>query len=98
RILREHHAAAGLPPRFAVADEAARLRVAAELTGSERDGRKLLAGLAGDRDGTLALRKELAARDLVDFDSLVEMPAALLAGNPDIAAGLRARWPRISVD
>ena len=51
RILREHHAAAGLPPRFEVADEAARLRVAAELTGSERDGRKL----AGDPDGRPAL-------------------------------------------
>jgi uncharacterized protein (TIGR00375 family) len=98
RILREHHDAAGLPPRFRVADEAARLQVAAELTGSERDGRKLVAGLAEDPDGKLALRKELAARDLVDFDGLVEMPAALLGDHPGIAAGLRARWPRISVD
>ena len=44
RILREHHDAAALPAQFGVADEAARLRVAAELTGSERDGRKLAAG------------------------------------------------------
>jgi DNA helicase II / ATP-dependent DNA helicase PcrA len=98
RILREHHGPAGLAPRFGVADEAARLAVAAELAGSERDGRKLLAGLADDPDGKLALRKELANRDLVDFDSLVEMSAALLGDNPAIAAGLRARWPRISVD
>ena len=51
RILREHHDAAGLPPQFGVADEAVRLRVAAELTGSERDGRKLVAGLADDPAG-----------------------------------------------
>ena len=98
RILHEHHDAAGLGPRFAVADETARLRVAAELTGSERDGRRLLAGLAEDPDGALALRKELITRDLVDFDGLTEMTAALLRDNPAVAAGLRDRWPRISVD
>ena len=98
RILREHHDLTGLSPRFAVADEAARLRVAAELTGSERAGRKLVAGLDADPAGRLALRKELAARDLVDFDGLVEMAAALLREAPAVAAGLRARWPRISVD
>jgi len=98
RILREHHDAAGLGPRFAVADERARLRVAAELAGSERGGRRLVAGLAQDPDGALALRKELVARDLVDFDGLVEMTAALLRDHPAVAAGLRATWPRISVD
>jgi DNA helicase-2/ATP-dependent DNA helicase PcrA len=97
-ILREYHDAAGLGPRFAVADEAARLRVAAELARSERDGRKLIAGLAEDPDGAQALRKELIARDLVDFDGLTEMTAALLRDHPALAAGLRARWPRISVD
>ena len=96
RILREHHEAAGLGPRFKVADETVTVAVATELTGSERDGRKLLAGL--DLDAKLALRRELIARDLVDFDGLVEMSAALLRDDPAIAAGLRARWPRISVD
>ena len=38
------------------------------------------------------------ARDLVDFDGLVEMAAALLRDDPAIADELRARWPRISVD
>jgi ATP-dependent DNA helicase UvrD/PcrA len=96
RILREYHEAAGLPPRFGVADDAVRLRVATELAGSERDARTLVA----DRDpaARLALRRALAARDLVDFDGLVEMSAALLRDEQAIAAGLRARWPRISVD
>jgi ATP-dependent DNA helicase UvrD/PcrA len=90
RILREHHAAAGLSPRFKVADEAVTLQVAAELAGSERDGRKLL--------GDPSLRRALAERDLVDFDGLVELAAALLRDDPAAAAGLRACWPRISVD
>ena len=34
----------------------------------------------------------------MDFDGLVEMPAALLRDDPAIATELRARWPRISVD
>ena len=98
RILREHHDAAGLPPDFGVADETTRLRVAAELTGSEREGRKLAAGLADGPDGRLVLRAELTARGLVDFDGLTELSAALLGDHPGIAAGLRARWPFISVD
>ncbi|MGD0605628.1 MAG: UvrD-helicase domain-containing protein, partial [Streptosporangiaceae bacterium] len=98
RILREYHAAAGLPAQFAVADEATRLAVATELTGSDRDARKLLAAGPDDPDARQALRQQLAARDLVDFDSLVEIPAALLTGNPAVAADLRARWPRVSVD
>ena len=96
RILRENHEAAGLGPQFKVADETVRLQVATELTGSDRDGRKLIAGL--DLDGRLALRRELTARDLVDFDGLVELAAALLRDDPDVAAGLRARWPQVSVD
>jgi DNA helicase-2/ATP-dependent DNA helicase PcrA len=98
RILREHHEAAGLPAGFRVADEAVRLQVATELTGSERDARKLLAGLAEDPDGRQALLRALAGRDLVDFDGLVELAAALLRDHPAVAAGLRARWPQISVD
>ena len=96
RILREHHQLAGLGPRFKVADETVRLQVATELTGSERDGRKLIADL--DQDAKLALRRELAARDLVDFDGLVEMSAVLLRDDPAVAADLRTRWPQISVD
>jgi len=98
RILREHHAAAGLPAQFGVADEAARLAAATELTGSDRAARKLLAAIPEDTEAKQALRRHLMARDLVDFDSLVKLSAALLGEHPAIAAGLRARWPRISVD
>jgi len=90
RILREQHEAAGLSPEFKVADEAVTLQVATEVAGSERDGRKLL--------GSADLRRALADRDLVDFDGLVELAAAVLRADPAAAAGLRARWPRISVD
>src|SRR5690348_13288052 len=90
RILREHHEAAGLSPRFKVADEATALQVATELAGSERDGRKLLGGAE--------LRRALTDRDLVDFDGLVELAVAVLRDDPAATAGLRARWPRISVD
>jgi ATP-dependent DNA helicase UvrD/PcrA len=90
RILRERHEAAGLSPRFTVADEAVALQVATEVAGSERDGRKLL--------GSAELRRALADRDLVDFDGLVELAAAVLRDDPAAAAGIRARWPRISVD
>ena len=44
------------------------------------------------------LVKALAARDLVDFDGLIELPAALLAAEPAVTGSLRGRWPQISVD
>src|SRR5690348_13391990 len=90
RILREQHEAAGLSPEFKVADEAVTLQVAAEIAGSERDGRKLL--------GSAELRRALTDRDLVDFDGLVELAVVVLRADPAAASGLRARWPRISVD
>ena len=96
RILREHGEAAALPAGFEVADEATRLRVATEVAGSEREGRRL--GADPDPAGRLALRNELAARGLVDFDGLVELAAGLLGDHPEIAARLRDRWRRVSVD
>ena len=60
--------------------------------------RRAQAGRGRPRTGRLALRAELIARGLVDFDGLAEMSAALLAGHPALAAGLRARWPFVSVD
>src|SRR5215471_7084227 len=97
-ILREQHARAGLAAGFRVADDAARLEVAAELMGSPRQARRLLAETAADQTARELVVKALAARDLVDFDGLIELPAALLAAEPAVAGSLRERWPRISVD
>ena len=97
-ILREHHELAGLAADFTVADEKTVREVATELAGSPRAGRALLAGAPDDPDRRELLRSSLAARDLVDFDGLVELAVAVLDGEPAVAARLRERWPRISVD
>ncbi len=97
-ILREYHERAGLAAGFRVADDAARLEVAAELTGSVRDGGRLLAEAAAEPASRELLVKALAARDLVDFDGLIELSGQLLAAEPGIAQSLRDRWPLISVD
>ena len=97
-ILREYHGRAGLAAGFRVADDAARLEVAAELTGSARDGGRLLAEAAAEPASRELLVKALAARDLVDFDGLIELSGELLAAEPGIAQSLRDRWPLISVD
>ena len=97
-ILREHHELAGLAADFRVADEKAVLEVATELAGSPRGGRALVTGAAADPQRRDLLRKGLAARDLVDFGGLVELAVAVLDGAPAVAARLRGRWPRISVD
>ena len=97
-ILRECHELAGLTADFTVADEKAALEVAAELAGSSRGGRALLADAAADPQAREVLRQGLAARDLVDFDGLIELAVEVLDAGPAVAARLRARWPRISVD
>ena len=60
--------------------------------------RQLLAAAAADPERRAEFGKALAGRDLVDFDGLVELPAALLGGEPALAEALRERWPLISVD
>jgi uncharacterized protein (TIGR00375 family) len=97
-ILREHPQRAGLAAGFRVADDAARLEVAAEIAGSARDGSRLLAGAAADPVAREKLASALVARNLVDFDGLVEWPAALLAQDAELARQMRLRWPSISVD
>ena len=99
RILREQHDRAGLPEGFGVADEAARLATATDLTGSQRDGKALLAELAqSGAPHHEAFRKALLARALVDFDGLVELAGCLLRSEPELARLYRDRWPQISVD
>ncbi len=97
-ILREHATRAGLTPDFGIADEQARLGVAAEIAGSQRGARQLLAAAAADPERRADFSKALTGRDLVDFDGLVELPVALLGGEPALAEALRERWPLISVD
>jgi superfamily I DNA/RNA helicase len=113
RLLTEHHQQAGLPADVRVADEAARLEAATRVAGSERDGRRLLAVLpaglsTGDpasaaRETNLeadrtAFRAALAGAGLLDVDELIDRAAGLLRDHPEVAAALRERWPRISVD
>ncbi len=97
-LLREQPELAGLAAGFAVADEQAVLDVATELAGSPRAAQSWLAATAGDAEQRDRLRQALAGRGLVDFDGLVELSAAVLRQAPAVAAGLRERWPRISVD
>jgi DNA helicase II / ATP-dependent DNA helicase PcrA len=97
-ILREYHELAGLAADFRVADDAAVHEVATELTGSARDGGRLLADAATEPVTRELLVKALASRDLVDLDGLIELPGALLAAEPSVARTLRTRWPLISVD
>ena len=93
-LLREQHQLAGLPADVAVADEVTVAQVATELAGSPRAGRALLAAGQDRRP----VRRVLAERGLVDLAGLVELPAALLAEQPALAARLRDRWPQLSVD
>jgi uncharacterized protein (TIGR00375 family) len=97
-ILREHPARAHLAPDFGIADERTRLGVAAEVTGSQRAARKLLAAAAADPERRAEFGQALAARGLVDFHGLIDLPVRLLGGDPALAAELRGRWPLISVD
>ena len=97
-LLREQHELAGLAADFSVADEQAVLGVATELAGTPRAARAWLAAAAGDAEQRGRLRQALAARGLVDFDGLVELSTEVLRQAPAVAAALRQRWPRVSVD
>ena len=87
----------GSGPRFKVADEAVTAR-GRDRTHRVRAGRPQADRRAAGPGRQTGPAPRLAARDLVDFDGLVEMPAALLRDDPAIAAELRIRWPQISVD
>jgi DNA helicase-2/ATP-dependent DNA helicase PcrA len=104
-ILREQHARAGLADGFRIADETDRLDVAREMTGSDKEARRLLAEF--DRPGGTdqeesearsAFEKRLRERGLADFTDLLRLPVRLLGEDPELAEAYRERWPWISVD
>ena len=97
-ILRENPGRAGLDPGFAVADEKARLAVAAAEAGSVAAARRLLTEVARDPGAAGEFAGLLASRGLVDFDGLITLPLAMLRQDPALAASLAARWRSISVD
>ena len=106
RLLREQPALAGLPPEFRVADDTARVEAATLVTGSEREGRRLLTSLGAssrEREDAVAaareaFRAELATRGQADLDDLIGRAVRLLGDEPAVAAACRDRWPWISVD
>lgn len=108
RLLREEHARVGLTPRFRVADEGERLAAVQQVTGSEREARRLLPQLSRARRTGLvpdelaevadAYQRSLRAWDLADFDDLLTLPVSLLEDDPDLVAACRRRWTQVSVD
>ncbi|WP_345352012.1 UvrD-helicase domain-containing protein [Actinoallomurus liliacearum] len=105
-ILREQHVRAGLPDGFRIADETDRLDVAREMTGSDKEARRLLAGFDRPESGTgreesesrSSFEKRLRERGLADFTDLLRLPVRLLGEDAELAETYRDRWPWISVD
>jgi superfamily I DNA/RNA helicase len=97
-VLREHGERAGLAPGFTVADDRARLAVAAAEAGSAAAGRRLLAEASRDASAAGEFARLLASRGMVDFDGLIGLTLALLREVPDLTEALRARWRFVSVD
>jgi uncharacterized protein (TIGR00375 family) len=97
-ILREQPDAAGLSPRFRIAEEADRLAALAEAgAADEAHARRMLRDGIDDelRD---RYAKALRQRDLVDLDDLISLPVAILRGDPKLVEQYRARWQWIFVD
>ncbi|GAA4620741.1 UvrD-helicase domain-containing protein [Actinoallomurus vinaceus] len=103
-ILREQHARAGLTDGFRIADETDRLDVAREMSGSDKEARRLLAGFDGpgggleESEARSEFEKRLRERGLADFTDLLRLPVRLLEEDPELAEAYRDRWPWISVD
>jgi len=112
-ILRERHDLAGLPADFRIADETERLEIAREMTGSDKEAKRLLAdfdrpsrpgsdtartGSAPDPEARGSFEKRLRERGLADFTDLLRLPVTLLSADPALVAHYRERWPWISVD
>jgi uncharacterized protein (TIGR00375 family) len=98
-ILREQHDRPGLPAGFRIADETERLEIAREMTGTDREARRLLASLEdGEVETRESFEKRLRERDLADFTDLLRLPLRLLEEDAGLAAHYRERWRWISID
>jgi DNA helicase-2/ATP-dependent DNA helicase PcrA len=97
-VLRENAAAAGLSPRFRVADEDERVAALLEAGAtSEREARRLLGG-GLDPEASARYAKALRARDRVDLDDLIALPVALLEADRQLVERYRERWGWVFVD
>jgi DNA helicase II / ATP-dependent DNA helicase PcrA len=85
QILREHPAAAGLAPGFAVADDVQRATALAS------------AGGPAEVDPE-AYTKLLREQNLVDLDELVTLPVSLLRADPALVDRYQVRWQWVFVD
>jgi uncharacterized protein (TIGR00375 family) len=103
-ILREQYERAGLPADFRIADETERLEIAREMTGSDKEARRLLADFdrppnaPEDAEARASFEKRLRERGLADFTDLLREPVRMLGADQALTAHYRERWPWISVD
>jgi DNA helicase-2/ATP-dependent DNA helicase PcrA len=110
-ILRKHWNAAGLQRGFRIATAAQRLDVLRQALGvSETQARRWLAAISHAKRTRTApdtarlahacetYRRELALRNLVDYDDLVALAADLLESRPDLQASFRRRYPWVFID
>jgi uncharacterized protein (TIGR00375 family) len=97
-ILREQPAAAGLSPRFRIAEEAERLVALAEAGATDEAHARRMLRDGIDEELRDRYAKALRQRDLVDLDDLISMPVAILQGDPELVERYRARWQWIFVD
>lgn len=110
-ILREHWNAAGLQRGFRIATAAQCLAILQKaLDVSETQARRLLAAIShAKRTQTLpgaarlakaceTYQRELALRNLVDYDDLVALAADVLGSQPDLRASCRQCYPWIFID
>ncbi|MCP3958209.1 MAG: UvrD-helicase domain-containing protein [bacterium] len=112
RILRAERAELGLHRGFRIAEESERLGLARELFGltASRAARLLTSFSRARRDRASAVLDEtvaaqlatyetaLWARDLVDFDDLLVLPARLLSERADLRDTYREHYRWISID
>src|SRR5262249_2175454 len=109
-LLREHAAAAGLHRGFRVASDSERVALLIEvLDFTESKAERLLRAISKEKrtqswagaeaaDAIAAYARELALRDLIDFDDLIALSVRALVADAGVAARCRDRYRWISVD